>query len=215
MDARIPGTSPGKPGHDVGKSTRAGRAMREHRAGAWEFLEWDAARGIPLIPLNPGESRFRINDSRNPVSVSGCDASRPGHSLTPSCPDSFRASTALRRARPMEMAGYPDTRNESGQVRAGPGMTRELRARVGGRVDARIPGTSPGMPGMTGEWSGLARPRASWMPGYPERVRACPGMTGEWPGWRGRAPEPEWGERRERDATATRGSPPRCAPGRG
>ena len=95
------------------------------------------ARGIPLIPLNPGESRFKINVSRNPVSVSGRDASRPGHSLTPSCPDSFRASTAPRRARPMEIAGYPDTRNESGQVRAGPGMTRELRARVGGRVDAR------------------------------------------------------------------------------
>ena len=149
------------------------------------------ARGIPLIPLNPGESRFRINVSRNPVSVSGCDASRPGHSLTPSCPDSFRASTALRRARPMEMAGYPDTRNESGQVRAGPGMTRELSP---SGVDARHDGG---------------------MPGYPERVRACPGMTGEWPGWRGRAPEPEWGERRERDATATRGSPPRCAPGRG
>ena len=149
-------------------------------------------RRIPLIPLNPGESRFRINVSRNPVSVSGCDASRPGHSLTPSCPDSFRASTALRRARLMEMAGYPDTRNESGQVRAGPGMTRELRARVGGRVDARnksghdggvvragetegrmvarIPGTSPGMPGHDGGVAGLARPRARTRMGRTSRT---------------------------------------------
>ena len=38
-DARMAGTSPGKSGHDVDKSTRAGRAMRKHRAGAWEFLE--------------------------------------------------------------------------------------------------------------------------------------------------------------------------------
>ena len=50
MDARIPGTSPGKPGHDVGKSTRAGRAMRKHRAGAWEFLEWDVASQNPTYP---------------------------------------------------------------------------------------------------------------------------------------------------------------------
>ena len=50
MDARIPGTSPDKPGHDVGKSTRAGRAMRKHRAGAWEFLEWDAAPQNPTYP---------------------------------------------------------------------------------------------------------------------------------------------------------------------
>ena len=153
---------------------------------------------IPLIPLNPGESRFTISVSRNPVSVSGCDASRPGHSLTPSCPDSFRASMALRRARPMEMAGYPDTRNESGQVRAGPGMTRELCARVGGRVDARIPGTSPGksghdggvvrageteglmdaripgtspgMPGHDGGVAGLARPRARTRMGRTSRT---------------------------------------------
>ena len=148
-------------------------------------------RGIPLIPLNPGESRFRINVSRNPVFVSGCDASRPGHSLTPSCPDSFRASTTLRRARPMEMAGYPDTRNESGQVRAGPGMTRELRARVGGLMDARIPGTSPGM-----TWEHRA-----WLGGRVDG-RDKPGHD-------------VMGERRERGATATRGSPPRCAPGRG
>ena len=124
---------------------RAMMCGRESHGATAKATRGRLAHGIPLIPLNPGESRFRINDSRNPVSVSGCDASRPGHSLAPSCPDSFRASTALRRARLMEMAGYPDTRNESGQVRAGPGMTRELRARVGSRVDARIPGTSPGM----------------------------------------------------------------------
>ena len=125
-------------------------------------------RGIPLIPLNPGESRSTINDSWNPVSVSGCDASPPGHSLTPSCPDSFRASTALRRVWLMELAGYPDTRNESGQVRAGLSMKRELSAKVSGLMDARIPGTSPGKSGhdvgtpcVVGRprgWPGQARP---------------------------------------------------------
>ena len=50
--ARVGGRVDGrdKPGHDVGKFTRAGRAMREHRAGAWEFLEWDAVSQNPTYP---------------------------------------------------------------------------------------------------------------------------------------------------------------------
>ena len=84
-------------------------------------------------------------------------------------------------------------------------MTRELRARVGSRVDARIPGTSPGMPGhdggvvRAGETEGRVDAR---IPG------TSPGMTGEWPGWRGRVDGRDkpghdvMGERRERDATA-------------
>ena len=163
---------------------------------------------IPLIPLNPGESRIRINDSRNPVSVSGCDASRPGHSLTPSCPDSFRASTALRRARPMEMAGYPDTRNESGQVGAGLGMKRELSAKVSGLMDARIPGTSPGMSGhdggvvRAGETEGLMDAR---IPGTSPGKSGHDGEHRAWLG--GRAPEPGMG----RTSRTGRYSNPRIA----
>ena len=53
--ARVGGRVDGrdKPGHDVGKSTRAGRAMRKHRAGAWEFLEWDAGPQNPTYPTYP------------------------------------------------------------------------------------------------------------------------------------------------------------------
>ena len=51
----------------------------------------------------------------------------------------------MKRELSAKVSGLMDARNESGHVRAGPGMTREVRARVGGRVDARIPGTSPGM----------------------------------------------------------------------
>ena len=134
MDARMPGTSPGMTGEWSGlarpraswmpgypEQVRASPAMtlvspraQGARCGnigraLGSFSNRMLPRGIPLIPLNPGESRFRINDSGNPVSVSGCDASPPGHSLTPSCPDSFRASTALRRVRrwswPREIPG--------------------------------------------------------------------------------------------------------------
>ena len=151
-------------------------------------------RRIPLISLNPGESRFRISVSRNPVSVSGCDASPPGHSLTPSCPDSFRASTALRRARPMELAGYPDTQNESGQVGAGLGMKRELSAKVSGLMDARIPGTSPGMPGhdggvvRAGETEGLMDARIpGTSPGKSGHDVGTPCVVGRPRGWPGQA----------------------------
>ena len=92
------------------------------------------ARGIPLIPLNPGESRFRIN---------------------------LWLATLFAPPTPPPRHG----RTRSGHPRDRP-LWRVWRK--------KMPGTSPG---MTGEWSGLARPRASWMPGYPEQVRASPAMT--------------------------------------
>ena len=92
------------------------------------------ARRIPLIPLNPGESRFRIN---------------------------LWLVTLFTPPTPPPRHG----RTRSGHPRDRP-LWRVWRK--------KMPGTSPG---MTGEWSGLARPRASWMPGYPEQVRASPAMT--------------------------------------
>ena len=141
-------------------------------------------RGIPLIPLNPGESRFTINLWRNPAHA----------------PTRVMRRFSFRPSRHRRLWPVVPEEDATARVRA------STPWRDGdGRVDARIPGTSPGMsahdggvaglarpraawmpgypervrasPGMTGEWSGLARPRASWMPGYPERVRACPGMT--------------------------------------
>ena len=98
--------------------------------GTWGRL----ARGIPLIPLNPGESRFRIN-------------LRLATLFTPPTPPPRHGRTR---------SGHPCDR---------------LLWRVWRK---KMPGTSPG---MTGEWSGLARPWASWMPGYPEQVRTSPAMT--------------------------------------
>ena len=123
----MPGTSPGMTGEWPGwrdrmdaripEQVRASPAIRAQGArcgnigrALGSFSNRMLARGIPLIPLNPGESPISV--SRNPVSVSGW-ASRPAI-------PSRRArmpGTALRPG--MEMAGYPDTRNESGQVRAG------------------------------------------------------------------------------------------------
>ena len=111
------------------------------------------ARRIPLIPLNPGESRFRINVSRNPVSVSGCDASRPGHSLTPSCPDSFRASTAL--VAPGRWS-WPNTRI---QVRARR-SAHDVRTPCKGWRPHGCPEQESGHDGHDGGVAGLARPRA-------------------------------------------------------
>ena len=103
--------------------------------GATAKATWGRlARGIPLVPLNPGESRFTIN---------------------------LWLETLFAPPTPPPRHG----RTRSGHPRDRP-LWRVWRK--------KMPGTSPG---MTGEWSGLARPRASWMPGYPEQVRASPAMT--------------------------------------
>ena len=67
---------------------------------------------------------------------------RPAHPLASSCPDSFRASTTLRRARPMEMAGYSGYPE---RVRASPRRSgHDARTPCKGWAAVWMPGTSPG-----------------------------------------------------------------------
>ena len=112
-------------------------------------------RGIPLIPLNPGESRFRISVSRNPVFVSGWFSDRPCSravmpGLVPGIHGFFRVRRVLLREMPGtspgmtawgngRVSGYPRVRHPP-SCQARPGCTRGWR-------DGRIPGSSPGMPG--------------------------------------------------------------------
>ena len=56
---------------------RAMMCGRESHGATAKETSARLSRGIPLIPLNPGESRFRFNVSRNPVFVSGCYSARP------------------------------------------------------------------------------------------------------------------------------------------
>ena len=110
---------------------------RESHGGSAKETSARLSRGIPLIPLiplNPGESRFTINLWL--VTLFAPPTPPPRHGRTRS--------------------GHPRDRP----------LWRVWRK--------KMPGTSPG---MTWEWSGLARPRASWMPGHPEQVRASPAMT--------------------------------------
>ena len=118
MDARIPGTSPGKPGHDVGKSTRAGRDA-----------ETSGGRlGVSRMGCCPAESHLSHLIPANPAS----------ELVFRGIPFPSRGATLLDPAIPSRR--HARTRSGHPRPSVAPGRWRW--------PGTRIPGTSPGMSGQ-------------------------------------------------------------------